>query len=366
MLFAPAVRRILLLAMLPIASLSFACSSSTKAVALDDWVDGLCEAAADFQDAATKGGKAFAETDTTDTKAAKKAFADSVEEQKKAQKDFRASFDKLGEPDVEDGDKVVKAFKDQFKANSESLDDFAATVADIDNNDDFEEGFFDALGDFNPPDFRSSLEDLADDSDGVQDVIDAIEDDPDCAVVIFQDGDGSASDDTDDKTTDDKTAAPKTTNEKWVAGICTAFGDWVDDVGAANVAFQARLDDAPQDGAAIKKILVEFLKTAQADTENLDASVGKLKAPDVKDGAKIHKVFTDASGNLVEVFDDLVARANKIDVSNASRTLADVDALAESIDGAFEEASAGFDKLDTFDAGELEDLFDSRPECSGP
>lgn len=359
------LRPFLLILMLPLASLAFACSSSSaKKVDADDWVDNLCDIAADFSDASDKAGAALDDADLTDTKAAKKAFAESLNDQKDAQKDFRSDFDKLGQPDIQDGDKVLKAFHEQFDANTKATDGIGKAVAKINNDNDFLSEFLDLADEFNPPEFREKLEDLADDSDDVQDLIDSIDADPDCSDTIFQDAGGSGAD-SGDTPTSTAVAAPKTQNEKWVAGICSAFGDWADNIGDANDKFQTEVDKSSNDGPAIKKSLVTFLKASQSETKDLQSRVSKLKAPDVKDGAKIHKVFVDTSGDLVTAFDDLVAKANKIDTSSASKTLADVTDLGNSVDDVFAEAGDGFAKLDSFNGGELEDLFDSRPECSG-
>ena len=367
------IRPMLLFAALPIAAIAIGCSgSSSKKVELDDWVADLCDAAADFSNAADEASKPLDDADIEDTKEAKKAFAETLKLQKEAQKDFRSDFDKIGQPDIEDGDKVMDAFRDQFKANTDATDDIGKAVADIDDDEDFLDAFFELADKFDTPDFREKLNDLAEDSDDVQDLIDAIDDDPDCSDTIFQDSGGTEVDasatpaSSNGRTpTSSGADAPKTQNEKWVAGVCTAFDDWVNNIADANNKFQGELNKTPDDGATVKKLLVTYMKVAQAETEDLQSRVSKLKAPDVKDGAQIHKVFVETTDDLVTAFDDLVSQANKIDTSTPQKALDDVTALGNSVEDAFAEASAGFDKLDEFDAGELEDLFDARPECAG-
>lgn len=372
----------LLLTALPLSSLLFACGGGDKKVELDQWVSDLCDAAADFQKASDKAGEEFLDADLENTKEAKKAFAESLKEQKDAQKDFRGAFDKIGQPDIDGGDKVVKAFKEQFEANDELTDDVEKAVKDIDDDDDFLGAFLDISEDFDEPDFRAALADLAEDSDDVQDLIDAIDDDEDCSGTIF---DADAADDIDQDSTP---AAGKTTttgntpvvgrtattgrtpvvantaNEKWVSGVCGSFTNWVNDLVSANTKFQNDLDKSSGDSAAVKKLLVDFLKLGQTETKNLQKEISALKAPEVKDGAKVHKIFVDTSGNLVKVFDGLVSDANKISTASPSQTAADVDRLAAGISDAFDEAGAGFDQLDNFKLPELEALFDSRAECS--
>jgi hypothetical protein len=373
----------LLLAVIPASSFLAACGGggSSKKVDVDDWVSDLCDAAADFSKASDKAGETFGDADLDDTKAAKAAFKKSLDAQKKAQKEFRSDFDKIGQPDIENGDKVVKAFQDEFKAHDKQTEDVGKAVADIDDDDNFTDAFFDIADKFDVPDFREKLTAIADDSDSsdVQDLIDQIDADSDCSNTIFQSGSGADNSSSNPTPSANKTSvaaksptakangtapAAKTTNEKWVVGICKSFDTWVNDIGDANDALQDKLDST-KDAAGLKKVLLDFLKTGQADTKTLQKDVSALKAPDVKDGAAIQKVFVDTTGDLVGVFDDLISQANKVRTDSLSQTTADVDRIADSVADAFDEASAGFDKLDNYDAPELEDLFDQRPECSG-
>lgn len=365
-----------LLAALPLSSLLFACGGggSDKKVDADDWVADLCDAAADFDKASDKAGEAFLDADFDDTKEAKAAFKESLEKQKDAQKDFRSDFDKIGQPDIEDGDKVVAAFKDQFKANDKMTEDVGKAVAKIDDDDDFTEEFLKIADDFDTPDFREKMDDLADDSDDVADLIDSIDADSDCSAVIF---DQPGADDTTDeptaqpskttvasKTTVPTTTAAKTTNEKWVAGVCTSLGGWIKDLEKANDKLDSTLTTA-KDAPALKAALVEFMKSGQAETKNMQKEVAALKAPDVKNGAAIQRTFNDGMSQLVAVFDGLVTESQKVGTSSLAQTTADVERLSSGISDAFNDVSATFDKLDDLDTGELDNLFDQRPECAG-
>ncbi len=305
-------RVLLLVAGLPLAAFIAACGGGgAEKVAVDDWVDALCEVAADFDEARDNTGAAFEEVDLTDTKGAKEAYADAIGEQKDVQKDFRAAFDKIGEPDIKGGDKVVKAFEDQFKENDEKTDDVAKQVADIEDDADFVEEFLKIIEDVGDPDFRGRIEDVADDYPDVDEIIDLIEDDPDCARVIFSEEDAATVDPEPSPTRATSSGPPVTTNEKWVAGICTSLTGWVADLESANAALQSKIDGAAS-AEDLKKLLVAFLKDGQAETVNLRREIAALKVPDVKDGDAIHKIFADASVDLVKVFDNLVGEAERI------------------------------------------------------
>ncbi len=368
--------RLGLLAALPLSAMLFACGGgSDKKVAMDDWVADLCEAAIDFNDASDKAGEGFLNADFEDTKGSKAAFKKGVDGQKKAQKTFRSEFGKLGQPDIDDGAKVIDAFNDQFKENDKVIADISKRVADIDDDDDFFEEFLKIADDFNTPDFRKALNDLADDSDDVQDLIDEIDADEECSSVIFdQPGADTANAEPTPKPAKtavaNKTSVPptaaaaKTTNEKWVSGICTSLSGWVADLEKANEKLDGTLKTA-KDAPALKQALVDFLKAGQTETKNLQKEVGALKAPDVKDGGAIHKVFVDASAQLVTVFDNLVGDAQKVGTNSLAQTAADVDRLSQGIGAAFDSVATTFDKLDSYKATEIEKLFESRPECSG-
>ena len=368
--------RLGLAAAVPLSSLVlFACGGGgSKKVAVDDWVDDLCDAAISFDKESDKAGEAFLSADFEDTRKAKAAFKESVEEQKKAQDDFRDDFGKIGQPDIDGGDKVVAAFKDQFKAHDKLTDDVAKAIAKIDDDDNFLEEFLKIADDFDTPDFREKLSEVAEDHDDVQDLIDKIDEDPGCSSVIFDQpgADDSAQEPTPTakasrtaaaaKTATPSTGAPKTANEKWVAGVCTAMTGWVKDIEDAQVKLDKTLDTAA-DAKALKQALVDFMKTGQAETKNLQKDFSALKAPDVKDGAAIQKTLNDGAAQLVKVFDGLVADAEKVGTSSLAQTERDVTRLADGIGTAFADAGETFDKLDSFSADELDALFDSRPEC---
>ncbi|HQW51864.1 MAG TPA: hypothetical protein PL082_07395 [Tepidiformaceae bacterium] len=360
-----ALRLVLLLAALPVAAFSTACGSDTKKVEAEEWVEALCEAAADFDEATDEIGDKFAEVSLDDTAAAKDDTADLLKEQKDAAKDFRADFGKIGQPDIDGGAKVIDAFEDQFKENDDRIGEMSDRVADIDEDADFMEAFMEIADDIGEPDFRSKLEDVADDHDEVEDLIALIDDDPDCAAIIFDEDEAASNTDTPPTTRTPITTAPaKTTNEKWVAGICTALTGWVGDLEDANTALQSDTEKAAS-AKDLKALLVDFLKDGRAETVNMRKEIAALKAPDVKDGAAIHKVFVDVSDDLVKVFDGLVTDAEKLDTSSLQKVADQLDVFVGRVESSFDEVGEYFDKLDQYDPGELDQLFQTRPECQG-
>lgn len=358
-------RVMLLVAALPLAAFIAACGGGgAEKVDAEKWVDALCEAAADFDKARDNTGAAFEEVDLTDTKGAKEAYAGAIGEQKDVQKDFRAAFDKIGEPDIKGGDKVVKAFEEQFKENDAKTDEVGDLVAGIDNDDDFVEEFLKIIDNLEEPDFRGRLEKVANDYPDVDEIIDLIEKDPDCTRVIFSEEEAATVDPEPSPTRTTSSGPAVTTNEKWVAGICASLTGWVADLESANTALQSKIDDAAS-AEDLKKLLVAFLKDGQAETVNLRREITALKKPDVKDGDAIHKIFVDATVDLVKVFDNLVGEAERLDASSLAKVTEDLDRFVDGVDGAFDEVAQSFDALDQYDPQGLDELFQTRPECQG-
>jgi hypothetical protein len=154
-------------------------------------------------------------------------------------------------------------------------------------------------------------------------------------------------------------------NQQWVRGVCTSFSGWVNDIQKANADFQTKVGPAAANPAALKKVMVDFLKVGQAETKNLQREVTGLKAPNVNRGNELHKTFVDTSNNLVGVMDDLVARAEKLSTASDAQLAADIGVLAQGIGEAFAKASVGFEELERFNAPELKNIFTAEPSCAG-
>lgn len=339
--FAPA----LALLLLPLALVAAACGDATKNVALDQWVDGLCKAVADYDKAAEAAGEAFIDADLADTKAAKAAFAESLARQRDAQKAFRSAFADLGQPDIDGGKQVVDAFKAQFDENTKRTDDVEKRVAAIPDRADFLTEFLKIADDIGQPDFRPKLEAVAKDHPKVNDLIAAIEADRPCARTLF---------------TIDAAAEPE--SEAWVSGICTALGTWV----------QALTDGADRldrdvaravTVAEVERILVDFFEEALTDTRALKRSIGQLNPPPVKDGQAIHQVFVTASDELVAAMERLTREARSVSFTSVAQAQLESDRLITLIDRLFSDAAATFDELQQYDPEGLDELFQTLPEC---
>lgn len=323
------------------------CSDSTLSTPVREWVDGLCRAAATYQSATDAAGNTLANADLADTEGAKAAFARAIDQQRAAQKAFRSAFDDLGQPEIDGGKQVVRAFHDQFAENTTRTDDIARRVAEIPDSADFLTAFLDIADTVEAPDFRARLQAVARDHAAVGDLIATIDADPDCAAVIFQ---------------TDTPSAAEVEKEAWVSGICTALGGWVAAIstGADRLASDIDAATSPDE---VERLLVEFFQQGLADTRTFQRDVGRLSPPPVGDGQAIHAVFVTASDDLVAAMERLTREAANLDFTALDQAIAESNRLTTLIDQLFGDVADSFDELQRYDPEGLDVYFQTLPEC---
>ncbi len=353
-----------------------ACGGGTKTVDADEWVDAICDAAADFTRKSDDLGDDFFEVDLGD-KDAKDDVVAIFKKLDKLRGDFEKARKDAGKPDVDGGAEIVKAFNKQSDENEKEFDDFLKDVEDIDE-DDFEDEFPALMEKLS---FDSSvldeLEDLAGDRDteGAQEIIDLIEDDEDCADVYFESS-GSAQEPTASptavarQTTTSPTTVARTTpranaskNEKWVIGLCVGVTSYVDDLEKLSDGLNVPSNPT---GAQLKDLMVNFLTAAQRRTVQLKSDIDKLGNPDVKDGAKIQSAMSTASGQVVTIFDGAVRDARALNATDQAKLAQELTALGNRLTAASTGIENAFARIDTdFDTTELTRLASNVPECRG-
>jgi len=179
-------RRWLVLGALPIAAFLSGCGggSSLEKVDVDDWLDDVCAEAIDFDEELSSSGDALFESDPEDPDEVKAAIDEIVENGKKIVEDFVEAVEEIGQPDIDRGDKVVQAIRDHAKEITDQMDDLRDEVNKLDeDDDDFADQIIELLADQDDPDFKRKLRDI--ESADVDDLIDEIEDDDECAAVLF-------------------------------------------------------------------------------------------------------------------------------------------------------------------------------------
>ncbi|MCC7366528.1 MAG: hypothetical protein IT303_19375 [Dehalococcoidia bacterium] len=181
MMHRPHPRLMTLAAGLTIASLLLsACGGGDgggKKVDPDDWVADLCDLWVDSDDELNSIGE---DIDTTD----KDSVLDVLDDAVNLSGNLRDDFDDLGQPDIEDGDKVREAFQASLEHREEAFAEARDKVNDLDeDDDDFEDQVFEVFEEMPQSDLLDDLEELADNNDDVADLVDEIN--AECGDIIF-------------------------------------------------------------------------------------------------------------------------------------------------------------------------------------
>ncbi|MGE5594858.1 MAG: hypothetical protein ACM3S1_02345 [Hyphomicrobiales bacterium] len=278
--------------------------------------------------------------------------------------DIIASFQDLGSPGIENGGAVKDAFNDNFEENQAALDDLIDAVEGLDpKSGDFQQDLVNALtGLDNGKSLRDYLEDAAADNGAVNDIIAAIDADPDCADILFEDDPAGAETPAATATRQAGTT-PQTNsdNEQWVSGFCSAFGSYMTDLTALGEDMQsaniANIDEA-------KQAIVGVFEDARDRSEDLQGDLEALGAPHIADGEKFQELMESAAGELVSIFDGAVTDARALPTDDVNAFVADVDDLTTRFREAFDELGTTFDQATQYDISELNRLFAEVPECA--
>lgn len=161
--------------------------NDAKKVDAEDWVDDLCKATDDLDEAETE---AFFDYDSlfdvedVDGEEVRDALLDYVEAYNEALDDFVDELDEIGEPDVREGGKLLAAVREFVEEERKSVDRAGRRAKELDEKgqdlaEAVDEIFFDIK-------FADLLE-LFDDSGSpdADDVIELIDEDIACAGFLF-------------------------------------------------------------------------------------------------------------------------------------------------------------------------------------
>ncbi|MBE7520283.1 MAG: hypothetical protein HS107_13675 [Thermoflexaceae bacterium] len=174
------------LALVPV--LSGCGGGSVKGVDSEDWVADVCDRFIEFEDAGIELGDKFMEVDFSEPEDAKKKLLALFNEMKKEFDSLEADFKKMGKPDIESGSEVREAFLANFDVNRKDLEGAIKGIKALDTDSkDIEGDVIEIFEDIEDENFRDVLEKLADKKDDVWEIVDLIDEDPDCAAVIFSD-----------------------------------------------------------------------------------------------------------------------------------------------------------------------------------
>jgi len=169
-----------------LAALAVACGGdSLEKVDAEDWVADVCDESVDFDADFADVAAELDVIDDGDPDEIKDAIDEFVDEATKLIDEFVKDVEEVGQPDIDGGAEVIKAFREHAKDQKKVLTDFRSDVGklDDDDDDDFRDDVFDLLDDADEFDLRDRLEDI--DENDVDDLIDEIDNDPDCSFVLF-------------------------------------------------------------------------------------------------------------------------------------------------------------------------------------
>ncbi len=157
-----------------------------KTVDAEGWVTDFCDAAKDYQAASDDLGDEFIDIEF-DKKGAKDEVVKVFGKLQKEQDNFKKAVGKVGTPDLDGGKDVKSAVDLEFKERTASLKQVVNDIKKLDEGRRFEQAVGEALTDREEGDFRGRLDKLASKraTKDAQDVIDLIDEDPECAAVLF-------------------------------------------------------------------------------------------------------------------------------------------------------------------------------------
>lgn len=296
-----------------------------------------------------------------DPRAIQDAVAAVLEGAYEVREDIIAEFDEVGRPDIKDGAAVRDAFRDNFAEKQKELTRLIDHVKGLDPDD--EEFLDDLLAPFveDGETLRDRLDVLAKDNREVRDLIAAFEADAECAKIVF------SGDESDDGQTDGQGSGrtPVTRGavdtEGWVAGFCTAFATYADDL----VLLGEELDSSDvRNLSEARRAIIAIFEEARDRSLLLEDHIGALGVPDIADGEQVQATLQVAAAELVAIFDIAVVEANDLTTGDAQAFLAAVEELTTRFQSAFDELSASFDELDQYDTDEIDRLSRIVPECA--
>ncbi|MBE7520282.1 MAG: hypothetical protein HS107_13670 [Thermoflexaceae bacterium] len=352
-----------------------------KSVDAEDWVADVCERFIEFDEDGEEIAGEFFDIDFDDPEEAKKGVLAFLADTKKAFDRLEADFEKLGQPGIDGGSAVTEAFLANFKSVEKDIDSAIKKIKALDTDtDDFEADVMEVFDGIEDVNFRDVLEKLADKKDDVWEIVDLIDEDPECAAVIFDDEDSAADDGAQPSPTvraggaatpvKTSTAVARTTpkanaskNERFVIGLCSAMTGWLDDV----TALVDSLSVPPNSSATqLKEAMVAYFQEALDLATNLKKALAGLPVPEIKDGKAVHQAFAQLGEGMERSFADILAKAKAMEAKSPSQVQADVQAFADDLDLVMTEMSLKADTIDLkYDTDALVKIADQVTECEG-
>jgi hypothetical protein len=170
------------------------------------------------------------------------------------------------------------------------------------------------------------------------------------------DGGGSA-DDGDGGTTDQVTAPADYTE-----GLCTAIGDFQDDLQQQSTEFQNAFGSGTPSPDEAKDTLASFVGDLSTRTQQLIDDVEALGTPDVDNGDEVRETLTAAFERVVEAFDQAEADIEALSTDDPAALAEGFTEVGTKLQEAGTDISASFDDLQS---PELDEAAADVEACSG-
>ena len=353
-----------------VATMVAACGGeSVKKLNVKDYAVEVCDAAKAYQAKVDKAGLALESLDPDkDPKGAKKALLDYLSNDvKKAYAASHQQIDRIGQPDIASGAGVRKAFQASQTRGEAQLNAAIKKVNALDPNaKSFSDDLALIFGSVEPGGLQKDLAKLAETDAGVQQLIDGITADADCAAVVFRGASDGAT--TTTPQTGGTKPVPRSTPrpnaspaERWVTNFCVAFVSFGEDVADAGASFDGANAASATD---LKGGLVTFLTDAAARSRQFKKDVDGLGVAPVKDGAKLQSELSATAADVVKLFDGALSDAKSLSTSSLQKLADQANRISTRIADGFDEIGVRFDAIDTrYDTGELSKAADGVPEC---
>ena len=348
-----------------------ACGSgeSVPKLRIEAYVAKVCAAARAYGATADKAATSLQSTDPEkDPTGTKKAVVAVLGgDIKKAYEKSLSDVNAAGQPDIKAGAEVRKALQASIKRGLGELDGATRKASALDTSSRTFSDDLTAVFTFKATTLRADMTSLVGSDAAVQDVIDTIDEDAECAAVVFQDPTVATPNPAKTPAVN-ATAVPRSTPrpnasaaEKWVTNFCVTFVSFGDGVAANASGFDISRAASAKD---LKEGLVSFLSTSLARSQRFKKEIDALGAAPIKDGTKLQTELSAAAANVVTIFESSLKDARALSTSSLQTLSDQAEQISAKIFAGFDEVGATFDTLDKmYDTGDLSAAGKNVPEC---
>jgi len=172
------------------------------------------------------------------------------------------------------------------------------------------------------------------------------------------DDDGGGAGDGDDGGTSDQVTVPA----DYAEGLCTAIGDFQEDLQQQSTEFQNAFGSGTPSPEQAKDTLATFVGDLSTRTQQLIDEVDALGTPDVDNGEEVRETLTSAFERVVEAFDQAEADIDALSTDDPAALAEGFTEVGTQLQAAGTDISSSFDDLQS---PELDEAAADVEACSG-